>query len=101
MGVMSNLDLSRREMMFGLVQATSEIGASSIGHPDCCERIVLCEGCGSEGRIYRSTGQSDRYGNELIDDEPCPYCDGTGGEIIKTYPITLEDLEAIAEEIDQ
>jgi len=48
-------------------------------------RIVCCEACGSEGRIY--------YGE--CDDgfsEPCPYCEGTGGEIIPVEPITLDDL---------
>jgi len=68
---------------------------------ECCERIVLCEACGSEGQIIWQTGGSDNYGNPLEACEPCPYCEGTGGEIIKTEPITLEDLEAIAEEIDQ
>lgn len=84
-----------------LVQATTSAALLVCDHPDACERVILCESCSSEGRIYRATGFSDRYGIEMIDDEPCPYCEGTGGEIIKTLPITLEDLEAIAEELDQ
>jgi hypothetical protein len=47
-------------------------------------RIVPCEACGSEGRVYR--GQDER------DCGPCPACDGTGGEIVETEPVTLDDL---------
>jgi hypothetical protein len=51
-------------------------------------RIVPCEHCGSEGRIYEG------YGNDPHprDCGPCLVCEGTGGEIIETEPITLEDL---------
>jgi hypothetical protein len=52
-------------------------------------RIVLCEACGSEGRIYRGWYEDER------DCGPCPYCDGTGGEVIETQPIDLEDLDAM------
>ena len=55
----------------------------------CSERIVFCEACSSEGRIY--------HGNP--DDgwsEDCPYCDGTGGEIIITEPIDQDDLDIYA-----
>lgn len=56
-------------------------------------RIVLCEACGSEGRIYHWTGRYDNYGNPMEYEEPCPYCDGTGGELIGVQPIELEDME--------
>lgn len=49
-------------------------------------RVVLCEACGSEGRIYHGdpdTGWS----------EPCKWCEGTGGELIQVYPIEMEDLD--------
>jgi hypothetical protein len=44
-------------------------------------RIVCCEACGSEGR--------------LIDDTPCNWCDGTGGEVIAVQPIEQDDLLAL------
>lgn len=55
-------------------------------------RIVPCQCCGSEGRIY------DKYytwQDGWIDRDigPCEACEGTGGEIIETEPITMEDLE--------
>ena len=53
-------------------------------------RIVLCEACGSEGRIYRGQYEDER------DCGPCPVCDGTGGEIIETQPIEMEDLDHYA-----
>ena len=49
-------------------------------------RIVPCERCQTEGRIY--CGQ---YEDEQ-DCGPCPVCEGTGGEIVETEPVTLEDL---------
>lgn len=49
---------------------------------DTDHRVVLCEACGSEGRI------SDDYGND-----PCPWCEGTGGEVILVQPIEMADLE--------
>jgi hypothetical protein len=50
------------------------------------ERIIRCEFCQSEGRIYRGMYEDER------DCGPCPACEGTGGEIIETLSITLEDL---------
>lgn len=60
-------------------------------------RIVLCQACGSEGRVY-VTGYDHGSWNEPPhwyerDTGPCPYCEGTGGEIIETEPIEMEDLE--------
>ena len=53
-------------------------------------RIVACEACGIEGRRYYSVaGEWD-----LVDGGPCPYCEGTGGEIITTQPIEMADLDA-------
>ena len=50
-------------------------------------RIVLCENCQSEGRLYRGQYEDER------DCGPCPVCEGTGWEIIKTEPVTLEDID--------
>jgi hypothetical protein len=62
-------------------------------------RTVPCEACNTEGRIYEACMVYDRDAGGYIPDTcdvgPCPYCDGTGGEIIATEPITLEDLDAI------
>ena|SRR5258708_684000 len=51
-------------------------------------RIVACEACGTEGRIYH--GDGDKPWHYL---EECPYCEGTGGEIITTQPIEMADLD--------
>ncbi|SRR6267143_450080 len=52
-------------------------------------RIVACEACGTEGRVLVTVpGQWDPE-----DRGPCPYCEGTGGEIITTQPIEMEDLD--------
>ena len=56
-------------------------------------RIVLCEACGSEGRILRAEYSTDPNPRDC---GPCPYCKGTGGEIIETQPIEMEDLEEMA-----
>lgn len=61
----------------------------------CNARVILCEACGSEGRIRWGSRQFDNYGNEMEHDEPCPYCEGTGGEIIETQPIEMEDLDYV------
>lgn len=50
-------------------------------------RIVPCDHCGTEGRIYSGMYEDERDCGE------CPVCKGTGGEIIDAEPITLEDLE--------
>jgi hypothetical protein len=54
-------------------------------------RFVLCEWCGSEGRLYSGHG-NDPHPH---DDGPCPACKGTGLEEVAVEPITLEDLEAV------
>jgi hypothetical protein len=58
--------------------------------------IVPCEACGTEGRIEHFT-HYDRDGNECGWSEPCPYCDGTGGEEIEGHPVDLEDAEFLAQ----
>lgn len=56
-------------------------------------RFVLCEACGSEGRIL-----SSRYGGndpDTIDCGPCPVCEGTGSMEIEVEPIEMEDLSCL------
>lgn len=49
-------------------------------------RIIPCECCQTEGRIYRGQYEDERdYGQ-------CPVCEGTGGEVIETEPVTLDDM---------
>lgn len=62
--------------------------------PEDAPIIVLCECCGSEGRIYRRASWLDSdAGPGEIDDGPCEACDGTGREMIEGEPITMEDLD--------
>ena len=51
-------------------------------------RLVRCEACGSEGRILTNDG-----GPYDQDWGECPYCEGTGGEVIKVEPIEMSDLD--------
>ena len=53
--------------------------------------IVLCEHCGSEGRLY--TGQYD----DERDNGECPVCEGTGSEVVETEPISEDDLNGGAD----
>lgn len=64
-------------------------------------RIVPCEACGTEGRIIRrcigyepGCGHPHNYGER--DDGECQCCEGTGGAIIQTEPIDLDDLDVLA-----
>lgn len=57
----------------------------------CDHRIVLCEHCGSEGRIYRGHANDPNP----RDDGPCPVCEGTGYEVVTTEPITMEEALAM------
>lgn len=59
-------------------------------------RIVLCQDCGSEGVLRWDSYQRDEYGNVMEHTEDCRTCDGTGGEIVETSPIELDDLDAAA-----
>lgn len=60
-------------------------------------RVVLCETCGSEGRLCYDTGIRCRETGAAMERyEPCPWCEGTGGEIIEVQPIEMEDLDIIA-----
>lgn len=52
-------------------------------------RIICCETCNGEGReLVTAAGEWDPE-----DRGPCPYCEATGGEIIRTQPIEMEDLD--------
>jgi Zn finger protein HypA/HybF involved in hydrogenase expression len=53
----------------------------------CDPRIILCENCQSEGRIYRGQFEDERDCGE------CPVCDGTGSVVIETESIEIDDLE--------
>lgn len=65
------------------------VGAVAPGGPAASEaRIMPCERCGSEGRLYSGRANDPNP----HDDGPCPVCEGTGGEIIETEPVTLDDL---------
>lgn len=58
-------------------------------------RIVPCDHCGTEGRIYVLDYFYDRDGLQWgeRDTGECPSCDGTGGALIETQPIDMEDLD--------
>lgn len=62
-------------------------------------RIVLCEHCGSEGRIYANDTKPWADEPSERDDGPCPACEGTGGEIIETEPVMMEELDDICGDI--
>jgi len=51
-------------------------------------RLVLCEGCQSEGRIYRQHWN----GIDDIDCGECSDCGGSGMQIVEVLPIEMEDL---------
>lgn len=53
--------------------------------------LVLCEACGSEGRLLTARGNDPDY----TDNGKCPYCDGTGLALVESEPIALEDLEEL------
>lgn len=63
--------------------------------PDPNVRIVCCENCGSEGRVYIGQYEDERDNGE------CPVCEGTGGEIVEVEPITEDDIENLAGSCDQ
>jgi hypothetical protein len=50
-------------------------------------RAVLCETCGSEGRIYRQHA-CNPY--EEADHGECPECRGTGLALIEVCPVDME-----------
>ena len=58
----------------------------NISEPDPDIRFVLCESCGSEGRIYCGQYEDER------DCGPCSICEGTGMMEIEVEPIEMEDL---------
>lgn len=64
----------------------------TVGEPeDTYWRVVACAACGTEGQLISWSGSMDQYGNPIERTEPCPYCEGTGGEVIKTQPIDMEE----------
>lgn len=82
--------------------------AAAHGEPERCPlaepprdvRIVSCEACNTEGRIYR-TRSGHPNDPDWIDLGPCDVCEGTGGMMIEVEPITLGDLvsETVAERV--
>jgi hypothetical protein len=48
--------------------------------------LVLCEACGSEGRVFVGSYEDERDVGE------CPVCHGTGREEVESEPIEMEDL---------
>jgi hypothetical protein len=52
--------------------------------------------CDGEGHLYQRIGwHSPEFGGQWQEEEEvgrCPYCDGTGREIIEVEPIEMEDL---------
>jgi len=60
--------------------------------------FVLCEACGSEGRIIVSAGYDRETGAPLERDQgPCEYCEGTGIETIEGEPIDEDDIEFLTQ----
>lgn len=78
-----------------------EFGPGDNGYSHCRDhiRVVGCEACGTEGRVLVGDVFWDRAIGGFVpgerDEGPCPYCEGTGGEIIETQPIEMEDLEHV------
>ena len=62
-----------------------------------CDLIIVpCDACLTEGRIYVAAGYDRETGApQERDDGPCPYCEGTGGEIIRGEPLTVDDMEIL------
>jgi hypothetical protein len=56
-------------------------------------RVVECPCCCGEGRLYEAYCDW-QHGPGEIDIGPCEECEGTGGVVIETEMVTLEDLEA-------
>ena len=63
--------------------------AASDEHPT----LQPCETCQSEGRIYRRQGSMRPWEtDDIIDCGECPDCEGTGGALIPTEPVTEEEI---------
>ena len=60
--------------------------------------LQLCEACGSEGRILVADGVDRMGAPQERDCGQCPYCEGTGGELIATQPVT--EAEIMLEEFE-
>lgn len=60
------------------------------------ERVVLCEACGSEGCLnerWEGCGCHHYTYPPQDCDNRCPWCEGTGGALIETEPVDMEDLD--------
>lgn len=57
----------------------------------CNERLVLCDHCGSEGRLYHGHPNDPNP----RDVGPCPVCEGTGMMLVETEPLTMEEALAL------
>lgn len=62
-------------------------------------RIVCCEACDGGGHVKELRTWIESHGECITDwvsiGEACPYCDGTGGEIIETQPVNgVRNLDA-------
>lgn len=51
-------------------------------------RFIPCQACGSEGRRYSGHPNDPNP----VDEGECGVCEGTGGEIVETEPVTLDDI---------
>lgn len=61
----------------------------TFGQPMTDLRIIGCEHCGTEGRIY-SGHPNDPHPRDC---GPCPVCDGECSVVIEVEPIEMEELD--------
>lgn len=85
-------DSGGMKMGHGSTEGTAISDLLQQGEEEVYERVIPCAACGTEGRIISWSGRVDQYGNPMEDEHECLNCDGTGGEIVKTQPIVMEDL---------
>ena len=58
--------------------------------------LVLCERCGSEGRIYAALPRAHYAEPSEEDLGECGECEGTGYAFVECEPIEMEDLDEAA-----
>jgi len=58
--------------------------------------LQRCQTCGSEGRIIRARHYFWREPEE-VDCGECPDCEGTGGELIATEPVTGTEIMELSD----
>lgn len=73
--------------MLGLIQGPMHVMPCCEPDDNLRQILVLCEACGSEGRILTSDG-----GPYDTDNGECPICKGRGDLFVECEPITMEDL---------